>query len=186
MTVTLPHCTDPSGVHFTPSLATIIPGEPRTITAELCVPIVPTGTADSYFKVLLEKQTPRLSISVSELAWDGNDPWPPPTREFLAAVLPDPVDVNDALTATVESSMAEYNGKAATLTINAATNKSPPPAPLSPPSPPPPPSKPSPPSKPPSPPRPPKSPPQSPMPPYEPPVPQTPPRPPPCISLIHI
>ena len=62
MTVTLPHCTDPSGVHFTPSLATIIPGEPQTITAELCVPIVPTGTADSYLKVLLEKQTPRLSI----------------------------------------------------------------------------------------------------------------------------
>ena len=179
MVATLAHCTDPSGVHFTPSLTTVIPGEPQTITAELCVPIVPTGTADSYLKVLLANQAPRLSISVSELAWDGTDPWPPPTREFQAAVTPDAVDVDNALTATVESSMPEYNGKVAPLTLNAATNKSPPPAPLSPPRSPPPPSKPSPPSKPPSPPRPPKSPPQSPKPPYEPPVPQPPPGPPP-------
>ena len=179
MTVTLPYCTDPSGVHFTPSLATIIPGEPLTIKAELCVPIVPTGTADSYLKVLLQNRAPRLSISVSELEWDGNDPWPPPAREFLAAVAPDDTDFENAIVATVESSMVGYNGKMAPLTINAATNKSPPPAPITPPSPPPPPSKPSPPSKPPSPPRPPKSPPQSPMPPYEPPVPQPPPRPPP-------
>jgi len=179
MTGALAHCTDPSGVHFTPALTTVLVGVPQDITVELCVPVVPTGTSTSYLRVLLESTAPRLELSTNELVWDGTDPWPPPTRQFRARVqaAPDPVD--NALIARIESSMAEYNGKVAAVQINAATNERPPPKPPPPPSGPPPPSKPSPPSKPPSPPRPPNSPPQSPMPPHEPPVPHPPPRPPP-------
>ena len=149
---TLAHCTDPAGVQFTPALTTVLAGVPQDITVELCVPVVPTGTSTSYLRVLLESKTPRLRLSTNKLVWDGTDSWPPPTRQFRARVYEAPDPVDDALTARIESSMVEYDGKVAHVHINAATNERPPPNPPPPPSGPPPPSKPSPPSKPPSPP----------------------------------